>query len=71
MDGSVNPNGTSTSYWFKYGTNTSYGSLSKTNSAGSGSVPVNVGIVLSNLTQNTTYHYEIVASSTAGTQHGH
>ena len=69
-DGTVNPNGTATSYYFQYGTTTSYGSNTPSASAGAGSSDVAVSANLSGLASSTTYHYRVVAVSTAGTTDG-
>src|ERR1017187_871457 len=63
LNGTVNPNGGTTAYWFQYGTNTSYGSFTATNSTSSTGT---FGIVVSNLLQGRTYHYQIVATNSAG-----
>jgi hypothetical protein len=70
LTGSVNPKGTSTSWSFQYGTSTSYGTTSRTSSAGSGTATRSVSVVISNLQPGTTYHYRIVATSKAGTSDG-
>ena len=68
--GTVNPNGQSTTYFFKYGTTTSYGLQTTPASAGSGTGVVAVHQTLDGLTPNTTYHYQLVATSSAGTTNG-
>ena len=68
--GTVNPNGQSTTYFFKYGTTTSYGLQTTPASAGSGTGVVAVHQTLDGLTPNTTYHYQLVATSSAGTTTG-
>jgi hypothetical protein len=45
LNGSIDPNGSSTSYYFQYGTTTSYGSTTSSQSAGSGSSTVTIGPV--------------------------
>jgi hypothetical protein len=70
LDATVNPKGGATAYWFKYGTNTSYGSLTATNSVGSGSSPVTVTNLITGLLQGTVYHYQIVATNVAGVTSG-
>lgn len=70
VNGTVNPTGAATSYYFQYGTTTSYGSQTTTASAGSGFGPVNVSANLSGLTPNTTYHYRVVATNSNGTSNG-
>ena len=69
-NGTVNPNGTDTSYHFEYGTSTSYGSSTTATSAGAGSADVPVSATLSGLASSTTYHYRVVAVSSAGTTDG-
>lgn len=68
VQGSVNPNGLSTTYQFEYGLTTSYGSLAPTKaaSAGSGTSLIAFGEYISGLQGGTTYHYRIVATSSAG-----
>ena len=72
LSGSVNPNGSATTYHFEYGTTTSYGSHSPAvdAGAGSGSSPVAVSTNLSGLSAGTTYHYRPVATNAAGTTNG-
>jgi hypothetical protein len=67
VSGTVNPNGQSTSYFFKYGTTTSYGLQTTPAGVGNGTGTVAVHQTLDGLTPNTTYHYELVATSSAGT----
>ena len=68
--GTVNPRGLATTYLFEYGKTPSYGSKTPSVSAGSGTSAVNVSATISSLTPGTTYHYRIVATSTAGTSRG-
>jgi hypothetical protein len=70
VSGSVNPNGTSTSWHVEYGTSTSYGSSTGSTSAGSGTSSVPISATLSGLKAGTTYHYRVVATSSAGTARG-
>lgn len=70
LAGSVNPNGSATSYWFKYGLTASYGSVTPTNLLASGAGATAVTNLISGLNQGTTYHYQIIASSAAGTVTG-
>jgi phosphodiesterase/alkaline phosphatase D-like protein len=72
LSGTVNPEGSATTYHFEYGQTTAYGQ----------SVPVPDGVAgtsagdhvwsqtISGLTPSTTYHYRIVAHSAAGTVYG-
>ncbi|HZE16027.1 MAG TPA: hypothetical protein VE197_10135, partial [Mycobacterium sp.] len=70
VSGTVNPGGTTTSYYFEYGTTTAYGAKTTPASAGAGAAPKNVAANLTGLKPSTTYHYEVVATSTAGTVKG-
>jgi phosphodiesterase/alkaline phosphatase D-like protein len=70
VSGSVNPNGTATTWHVEYGTTTSYGTPTAGLSAGSGTASVAVSQTLTGLKPGTSYHYRIVATSTAGTGHG-
>jgi phosphodiesterase/alkaline phosphatase D-like protein len=68
--GTVNPNGLSTSWYFEYGTSTTYGKKTATRSAGSGTTNVEVSATLTGLTPGTTYHYRLVAVNGDGTTRG-
>ncbi len=70
VSGTVNPNGTATTWYVEYGTSTSYGSKTSSTSGGAGTTTSNVSANLSGLTAGTTYHYRLVAVSSAGTSHG-
>jgi|GEM_PF-2255862 len=63
LNGTVNPNGSASSYYFEYGTGKSYGSKTVEASAGSGSSAVEKSQSISGLSPNTEYHYRIVALS--------
>lgn len=74
----VNPEGVDTSYWFEYGTSTSYGRSAPTNprggvgpsDVGSGTESVAVSEAIGGLAPDTTYHFRINAKDAAGTVHG-
>ena len=70
LNGTVNPNGANTTYYFEYGTTTSYGSTTTSTNAGAGTNDVSVSTSLSGLSTNTTYHYRLVASNSGGTAYG-
>lgn len=70
MNGSINPNGLATTYYFQWGTTVSYGSVTSTTSAGSGSTTVNVNAPLTGLVSGTTYHFRLVGVNTDGTVYG-
>jgi hypothetical protein len=72
LNGSVNPNGTPATYWFEYGTTTTYGSSvpAPPADAGSGTSDVPVSVPVTGLAPGSTYHYRLVAQGPGGTQTG-
>jgi hypothetical protein len=68
--GTVDPQGTATTYRFEYGTSTSYGLQTADADAGSGTGAVDASAALTGLTSDTTYHYRLVAASSAGVTRG-
>jgi phosphodiesterase/alkaline phosphatase D-like protein len=66
LKGTVNPNGSATSYQFEYGTTTGYGSKVPVpeGSAGSGNADVAVAQTVDGLLPNTIYHFRLVARHT-------
>ena len=70
LNGTVDPNGRATVWYFEYGTSTSYGSKTAEHSAGSGGSAVPVTIGVSGLARGRVYHYRLVATSDAGTSRG-
>lgn len=72
LEGVVNPVGEEvTSCLFEYGTSTSYGQTVACSPApGSGSSPVPISVEISGLTQETTYHYRLVAGDANGVNQG-
>jgi hypothetical protein len=71
LQGGVYPNGEATSYYWQYGTTSSYGSRSKALSAGSGTAAVPAATHLTDLKPGTQYHYLLVATNTSGTEYGY
>jgi sugar lactone lactonase YvrE len=61
LNGTINPQGTPTSYRFEYGTTASYGSLTSIAADGSGNSDVAVAAPISGLTLSTLYHFRLVA----------
>jgi hypothetical protein len=61
LNGSVNPNGGATTYFFQFGTNSLYGAQTPDASAGARSKAVKVTSGLTGLAPATTYHYRLVA----------
>jgi hypothetical protein len=70
LNGTVNPNGTSTTAYFQYGTTVSYGNSTPFQSVGNGTSSLSVSDILAGLSPAYTYHYRIVATSSAGTTYG-
>jgi hypothetical protein len=69
LNGTVNPEGLGTPYYFEYGTTEKYGS--KTMEAwASGTEPVKAISQIAGLSPNTTYHYQLVAKNSKGTHLG-
>ena len=68
--GSVNPNGVAASWWFEFGTATSYGSRTPTRSGGAGTAAVAVSESVTGLAAGTAFHYRLVVSSDAGSAAG-
>jgi plastocyanin len=70
LKGTVNPEGKATTYFFNYGTSTSYGSKTIEESAGEESTTKPAAIPVSSLSPGTTYHFQLVAKNTTGTTFG-
>jgi phosphodiesterase/alkaline phosphatase D-like protein len=74
LRGTVNPNGTSATYWFEYGTDPQFGQtgLSTTPSTPVSVVTsaVSVSASVSGLATSTTYYYRTAAQNSVGTVHG-
>ena len=69
LNGSVDPQGLTTTVYFQYGTTTSYG-LTTAPQSRTGNTPQNVAANIRSLTANTVYHFRIVATNSAGTRYG-
>jgi hypothetical protein len=70
LNGTVDPNSRDTSYYFEYGTSTSYGTKTSVKDAGNASSPQSEAASISGLSAGHTYHFRIVATSDAGTSAG-
>lgn len=67
----VNPNGTDSTVWVEYGTDTSYGSATiAQNIPGASASPVTITAELAGLFFGQTYHYRFVAQNSFGTTYG-
>lgn len=69
LNGSVNPGGLTTSVYFQYGTTTSYGLTTATQSQ-TGNTFRNVSANISSLMPNHVYHFRVVATNSGGTTYG-
>ncbi len=67
LNGSVNPNGATTTFWYEYGESVNLGSSSTSYSIGSGFVSINAPTYIEGLKANTTYRYQLVAKNKYGT----
>ena len=71
LNGTLNPNSSNTSYYFEYGTDTTYGASTTSAAAGAGAGDQSVTADLTGLAAGTTYHFRLVADNgTGGVQHG-
>lgn len=61
LTGSVNPRGVATTYYFEYGTTSSFGTRTPVASAGNGNAAVSVRAPITGLAPNTVYQYRLVA----------
>jgi hypothetical protein len=66
LNGSVNPEGQATSYYFEYGSTESYGTKTGELSGGSGSTGQKFHFTWAGLSPNTTYYFQLVAVYGAG-----
>lgn len=70
LNAMVNPNGLETSAYFEWGTTTSFGNRTPTQSVGSGTKDVPISADLSGLASGTTYYFRVVAKNSAGEAYG-
>ena len=70
LNGTVNPHGLETEYYFQYGETTFYGEMTPEIGGGAGSSTEPVSATPTNLRPATIYHYRLVATSAAGTSYG-
>jgi hypothetical protein len=67
LHGSVNANGSATTYFFQWGLTTAYGVNSVAHSAGHGTKTVSVSTTARDLIPGTSYHYRLAATNGGGT----
>ncbi len=65
--GTINPQGTTASYYFKYGATTNYGSFTATNVLPASAGDAAVSMPVTGLNAGTVYHYKVVAINSGGT----
>jgi len=70
INGSLNPRGAATTYFFQYGTTREYGAVTPTRDAGAGTKGKRVAEGLAGLAPATTYHYRLVARNPRGVTRG-
>jgi streptogramin lyase len=70
LNGTVNPEGGATKYYFQYGTTTSYGKTTTEESAGSGTSSLEESATITGLAEDTKYHFRIVATNGSETSYG-
>lgn len=72
LNGSVNPNGTETSAWFEWGTNSNLQNptITAKKSVGAGTTLQSVTESIEVLTQGTTHYYRVVAQNAGGIANG-
>lgn len=69
LNGTVNPNGLTTSAFFQWAPTVAYGGATSSQSGG-GTTALALSAALTGLTSSTTYHYRVVATNGAGTASG-
>ncbi len=70
LNGTVNPAGYETKYYFEYGTTTAYGTKTSEVSVGPGTTGVKVSKLINGLKASTLYHFRLVAINVKGTTDG-
>jgi hypothetical protein len=70
LTGSVDPEGSDTSYFFQYGATRAYGSQTALASAGAGFQTVHVSAAISGLTPLHSYHFRLIAVNATGASTG-
>ncbi len=70
LNGTVDPNGRDTTYYFEYGSTTSYGTKTSAKSAGSATTGQSESAAITGLQPGQTYHFRVVAASDGGSSTG-
>jgi len=69
VNGTVNPRGLATTWWFEYGRTSGYG-FRTVQMGAAGAADLSVGALLTGLSPGVRWHYRVVAQSAAGTSVG-
>ena len=70
LSGAINPKGSATTVVFQYGTSTTYGATTGTQTLAAGTTASTVSLPISSLAPKTTYYFRVVATSAGGTVDG-
>lgn len=70
LNARVNPRGSQTTYWFEFGTDANFGSITSFQSAGNGTALTGVSASLSGLSPATKYFFRVNAQNQFGTVNG-
>jgi len=70
LNGTLNPGGADTTYFFEYGLNTNYDQSTAEQDAGSGNTDTGVSAAVTGLQPGATYHYRVVAINSGGASFG-
>jgi len=70
LNGTITTGGFDTLAWFQYGVTTNYGNYTATNTLAATNAPLAISSLLTGLAPDTTYHYQLVGSNSAGTNAG-
>jgi phosphodiesterase/alkaline phosphatase D-like protein len=70
INGQVNPNGSPTSYWFEYGTDTNFGSVTQFLATNSGTTFMTVAASISGLEPGMKYYFRLNGQNQYGTVNG-
>jgi DNA-binding beta-propeller fold protein YncE len=70
LHGTVNPDGSATTYFFQYGTSIAYGKQTSSQNGGADTTTHPASALITGLSPGTSYHFRIVAHNAAGTIDG-
>jgi hypothetical protein len=70
LNGTVDPNGAATTYFFEFGATRAYGGRTAAASAGAGGKAVRVTVPVAGFAPATTYHFRLVAQNAKGVRRG-